>query len=92
MKSLPQSYSSDSQLPSVLLAQLSNLKITDMSKFKDIRSYKEQYTKLIAQRVSQFWGHDSVCVQYSRENKANAENIFIYFKNRDRIILTVSVN
>lgn len=42
MKSLPQSYSSDNQLPSVLLAQLSNLKITDMSKFKDIRSYKDQ--------------------------------------------------
>lgn len=42
MKSLPQSYTSDSQLPSVLLVQLSHLKKnTDKSKFKDFHSWKD---------------------------------------------------
>lgn len=42
MKSPPRSNSSDSQMLSVLLAQQSNLKITDMSEFKDSRRAKEQ--------------------------------------------------
>lgn len=42
MKSPPRSDSSDSQMLSVLLAQQSNLKITDKSEFKDSRRAKEQ--------------------------------------------------
>lgn len=47
MKSLPQSYSSDSQLPNVVLAQLSNLEITDMSEFKDFCSCKDVHEKFL---------------------------------------------
>lgn len=76
MKSLPQSYFGDSQLPSALLAQLSNLKIY-------------WHVKIQRQDVTMHKINWAVCVQYSRENKTIAENTS-FFKKKNSVTLTIA--